>query len=191
MLRVQQHSPRVLQRFLQLTVLERLLALLGECLDADAEFLLEHPDALEIILDLRLLLAGLAQFVVIGGYSRDVLEHPPTCPSGHDGELRHIALEHDVVAVSAGTGLGEQPTEFGGGGGAVVEVVGGVDVVLASEFDRPREPHFIGIHLQTPPPTVARTVAEHEGRLAELGSPALLPAVVDQLLEVLRAQALR
>ncbi len=189
--RLHQSLARVVECFPQLAILHRLLSLLREGLDAAGDLFLKNRNLLEELLNLVLLFASLANLIVVGGYTGDILEHLAALSRGHDCQCGDIALQHDVVSVPACASPGEEPANLCGGGGAIIEVVGRIDIPLTTEFDGASEPHFVGIDLHSARAVLRLQVGEDECRFAVLGGPSPVAPIENQFSDVLCPQTLR
>ena len=145
--RLHQSLARIVERFFQLPILHRLPSLLGESFESARDFILKNRNLFKILFDLILLPTSLANLIIIRGYTGDIFEHLAALSSGHDCQFGDITLKDDIVAISTGARTTEEPANLGGGGRAFIEVVGRIDIPLATEFNRAREPYFIGVNL--------------------------------------------
>ena len=74
-------------------------------------FFFEQTDAVKVVLHHLFLLVGLADFIVVGGDTRNVVQHLAAFVCRHFREARNVALKHDVVAIRTSIGRPEKTVE--------------------------------------------------------------------------------
>ena len=91
-----------LQCFNQIGDFERQILFFSQVFEACFLFVFEQTNAFNIAFNHCSLLLCLSDFIVVGGYTSNAIEHLPALFSSHLSKSSYVALQHNIVAVGTG-----------------------------------------------------------------------------------------